>query len=218
MSGKANQFEQIEGSQNTESEDSTRDRFIQDVAASSSDLRMPSGSGSGLDLPSISVGNDRGERTTALSYTDPMAVAAENMLGERPYKNSTLLANVDNPGRVAQADFVSQVLAARGFPEDIASGSGHLLSAKMDERSDLFEKIPIENRNLSELRPGDIVFGFRSPTPGYGHSQVGIVGKDGDIVWADSNKDGLISKVSQDQFTRSPSLRSFVAYRSFLGA
>ena len=180
---------------------------------------IPSAGGeAGTDAP-VKKGHQSLEemRRDGVSLQNPIANLAEEQMGERPYKTSAAMRGVQNPGEVAQADFVSKVLAERGFDPEIGNINGHVLAHNLDERPDLFEKIDIKGKDFSELQPGDLLFGFRSEVPGRARSQVGVVGNDGNIVWASSRDDGQIQKVSQQRFSSDPSLRRFVAYRNFLG-
>lgn len=99
---------------------------------------------------------------------------------------------------------------------EIGSNSGHGLAAQLNEHPELFQKIDIKDRKSDDLRAGDLVFGFRQPEAGHGHSMVGVVNNKGSITWANSRKDGLIDNVSKDQFFENKSIRKYVAYRQDL--
>ena len=169
----------------------------------------PQAEGGDLEITS---GDDGGED---LGYRHPIANLAEEYMGRKPHLETGYMAGVPNPGRVAQAHFASMVIKGRGMPE-IGNNSGHYLAAQLDDHPELFQKIELEGRDNSELRAGDIVFGFRQPMAGHGFSMVGIVNNKGDITWANSQKDGVIDNVSKDKFFSVGSIRKYVAYRQDL--
>lgn len=175
-----------------------------------------------LNIPGLSPESD-GDSLNKLTleepeddgFRHPMAYLAEEYEGRKPHLETGKMANIPNPGRVAQAHFASLVIQGRGNP-DIGSNNGHQLASQLEDNPELFEEIKIDGRDSSDVRAGDIVFGFRHANAGRGHSMVGIVNNQGKITWANSNKDGEIDTVSKEHFFGSPSIRHYVAYRQDL--
>lgn len=183
-----------------------------------SDLNKDSG-GDFIEIPDLSGANDNTDLTIDsgkdYGYRHPIADLAEKYEGTRPHLETKMMAGIPNPGRVAQAHFASVLIQDRGMP-DIGDINGHKLASQLDKNPELFQKIDIDDRDSSELRAGDIVFGFRQPDAGRGHSTIGVVNNKGSVTWANSAKNGQVDTVSKEKFFENNAIRKYVAYRQDL--